>query len=69
MVFEIWEKVTLNCLLDDVRWHSCFFYCKDLQASKPKLYVDLNRDVSDKEFRVKVTRDKRAMAILQFTAQ
>lgn len=68
MVFEIWEKVTLNCLLDDARWNSCLFYCKDLQPYKSKLYIDLNRDVFDKEFHVKVTHDKRAMAILQFTA-
>ena len=69
MVFEIWEKFTLNCLLDDTRWNSCFFYCKDLQPSKSKLYIDLNRDVFDKEFYVKVTRDTHAMAVLQFTTQ
>jgi hypothetical protein len=69
MKFEIWEKVTLNCLLDDVRWNSCFFYCKDLKPGKSKLYIDLNRDVFDKESRVIVTRDIHAMAILQFTTQ
>ena len=48
---------------------SYFFYCKDLQPSKSKLYSDLNRDVFDKEFCVKVARDIHAMAILQFTTQ
>lgn len=67
MVSEIWEKVNSNYLLDDVRWNSCFFYCKDLQPSESKLYIDFNRDVFDKEFHVKVTRDKRAMAMRQFT--
>jgi len=69
MEIEIWEKVTLNCLLDDVRWNSCFFYCKDLQPGKSKLYVDFNRDVFEKEFHVKVTRDKHAVAVLRFTTQ
>ena len=34
MVFEIWEKVTFSCLLDDVRWNLCIFYHKVLQPSK-----------------------------------
>jgi hypothetical protein len=53
MVFEVWEKVTLNCLFNDVRWNSCFFYYKDLQPSISKLYIDLNREVFDKEVQVK----------------
>lgn len=60
MVFEIWE-VTLTCLLDDVGQNSCFFYWKDLQPSKSKLYFDFDRDVFDKQFRVKVTHDEQTI--------